>query len=99
VATFRLSKDAKADLANIASYTVAQWGKTQAHDYINGLLERAQQLADQPLIGRQHSELGAGVLAFKYESHIIYYTRLESHITIVRILHKRQDAARHLKAQ
>ncbi len=93
---YRFTPEAEADLQGIIDYTIAQWGKAQAHKYLDGLEERAAQLAERPGLGTDRNPLINGLLSFPYESHVLYYLRQDHGITIIRVLHKRMDPERHL---
>ncbi|PWR20516.1 type II toxin-antitoxin system RelE/ParE family toxin [Zavarzinia compransoris] len=42
------------------------------------------------------ASLGGGYFKYAVGSHVIFYTRTDSGIDIVRVLHKRMDMGRHL---
>ena len=93
---YRFTPEAENDLQSIIDYTIEQWGKVQAHHYIDGLENIAAQLAENPDLGTDRAQLIHGLLSFPYESHVLYYLRQDHGITIIRVLHKRMDAQRHL---
>lgn len=94
---FDLSREAAADLNGIVDYTVERWGKSQARVYVDALQGRLTELAHQPQLGRKRDELAEGLLSFPFESHVIFYQHAAFGITVVRILHKRQDALMHFE--
>lgn len=49
------------------------------------------------MIGKARDDLGAGLRAWPVEHHVIYYRIKSDAIEVVRILHERADAARHLR--
>ena len=93
---YRFTPEAENDLQQIIDYTLEQWGKAQARDYVDGLEALAGQLADNPGLGTDRDQLIQGLLSFPYESHVLYYLRQAHGITIIRVLHKRMDAQKHL---
>ena len=93
---FHLSREALSDLNDIADYTLERWGKEQARVYIDALHGRLTELAHQPLLGRVRPELAEDLLCFPFESHVVFYTRTNFGIAVVRVLHKRQDPFRHI---
>lgn len=93
---FQLSQAARSDLDAIADYTLERWGKEQARVYIDALHGRLTELAHQPLLGRKRDELAEDLLCFPFESHVVFYRCVDFGITIVRILHNRQDPFRHI---
>jgi len=97
VTRFELSREATNDLNGIVDDTVERWGKNQAHAYVDALQGRLTELAHQPRLGSQRNELAEGLLSFPFESHVIFYEHAEVGTTVVRILHKRQDALTHFE--
>ena len=93
---FQLSRAAQSDLDAIADYTLQRWGKEQARTYIDALHGRLTELAHQTLPGRKRNEVAEGLLSFPFESHVIFYTLADFGVTVVRLLHKRQDPFRHI---
>lgn len=96
MARFELSRLALTDLHAIADYTLERWGREQTLAYIEALQDRLTELAHQPLLGRRRDELAQDVLCFPFESHVVFYLGTDFGISVVRILHKRQDPSRHI---
>ena len=57
MAVYRLSTRAALDLDEIYEYTILNFGLTQAQSYLNGLHERFENLAQQPMLGRGASQI------------------------------------------
>lgn len=93
---FIFTAHAEADLTDIVDFTVKQWGAKKAHEYINGLEEIAQKLADNPNAGLNRENLLEGLLCFPYESHTLYYFKQSDGIVIIRVLHQSMDAEKHI---
>ena len=96
MASYRFTERAEQDLEQIIDYTFAQWSGPQAGQYIDGLGERSQILADNPDLGVRRDEISQGLLGFPYQSHILYYFKQPQGITVVRVLHGRMDPKRHI---
>jgi toxin ParE1/3/4 len=94
---FELARAALADLEAIADYTIERWGNTQAGTYLDVLEALLTDLARRPLTGRKRNDLAPGLFSCPFESHVVFYARTPFGIRIVRILHQRQDAPRHLR--
>ena len=86
---------ARADLANISRYTIRHWGRSQARSYLERVNTTAERLAGGVLNGRPTPYVGLRMQ--RAESHVIYYVDGQEMITVVRILHERMDAERHLR--
>lgn len=89
---FTLTKMAKADLKEIARYTQDQWGRDQRDKYLAMLDGCFHQLAANPLIGKDCSDIRSGYRKIKAGSHVIFYRQPSvDMIEIVRVLHGSMD--------
>jgi toxin ParE1/3/4 len=90
--TFTLTNLAKADLKEIATFTHKRWGREQRNLYLQMLDVSFQQLAANPLKGKDCSEIRIGYRKLNAGSHVIFYRQtLADTIEIVRILHGHMD--------
>jgi toxin ParE1/3/4 len=92
MASFTLTNLAKADLKEIGCYTQKRWGREQRDLYL-GLLDASfHQLAANPLVGKDCSEIREGYRKLKVGSHVIFYHQKPvGSVVIVRILHGCMD--------
>lgn len=92
------SKKSKQEIREITKRSVEDFGEARTLEYMAGLKERMQLLADRPDIGRgfEHIRTKREYLFFRYESHVIYYRKRKSDIFIVRILHTKMLPEKHL---
>lgn len=90
--TVKFTRNARQDLISIIDYSVLTWGEAQAAKYIDGLEKLVLTLAQSPLLGRDCSDLGKGLLAFPYEKHQIYFLVQAHGISIVRVLHSNMES-------
>ena len=89
---FVLTNRAKYDLKEIGRYTQKTWGRDQRDIYLRMLDLSFHQLAANPLMGNDCSEIRSGYLKFNAGSHVIFYRqKLVDLIEIVRVLHGRMD--------
>jgi toxin ParE1/3/4 len=94
--TITLKPAARRDFRSILAYTSAQWGIGQ-RDIYRAVIDRAfATLGDNPEIGRARDELSPGLRSYQVEQHVIDYRISSSGVRVVRILHGKMDAARHL---
>ncbi len=91
-----LSKAASKDLRNIARYTARTFGVQQAKAYGQGFQDCFAAIAENPLMGRPYDRIRPGLRCFDHKSHSIYYILQDNGVLVVRVLHARQDAIRHL---
>ena len=92
---YRLSRLADHDLANIAEYTIQEFGIEQARRYRDTLEKCFLTLVENPNIGRNAEELATGLKRFENQSHIVFYLEDDKGLFIVRVLHNRVDVIRH----
>lgn len=95
---YEFTQTAEADLNDIVDFTLEQWGIQKTHQYIAGLEEMGQTLADNPDIGLNRDNLLDGLCSFPYESHVLYYFRQSHGISIIRVLHKTMEPERHIES-
>ena len=96
---FRLSTAADADMRKIAAHTLERWGKKQRDIYITELFDAFAHLVDAPQIAAKIDNIRKGYRKFPQGSHVIYFREFEAgNIEIIRVLHKRMDAAARLNS-
>jgi len=93
---YRLSRQASADLEEIAEYTIERFGIEQARRYRDGLKTCFNQLANNPALGRRAEQLIRGLHRFEHQSHVVFYISEAENLFIVRVLHSSMDVPRHL---
>ena len=95
-AEYRLSPRAKEDLEKIWLYSLSEWGLNQAETYIDGLTAAFVVLANTPKVGTSCENIRSGYRKYPVIRHYIYYRETDYGIVIVRILHDRMLAIKHL---
>lgn len=93
---YRLAPAAERDLENIWIYTRRQWGTEQANRYTDTLTATFAELAQSPKTAPACDHIRHGYRRWNIERHMIYFRLTPYGIAIVRILHDRMDAPRHL---
>jgi toxin ParE1/3/4 len=96
MAEYRLSPGAQRDLEGVFDYTVAHWGLSQAMRYTDIVAAACAELAEAPQQAQGCAHIRAGYRRRTVEQHVIYFRPTNYGIAIIRILHQRMDAARHL---
>ena len=96
MAEYRLTPAAERDLESIWTYTVRQWGVEQAGRYIDSLTAAFGELADSPKTAPTVEHIRPGYRRWGVERHMVYFRVTDYGIAIVRVLHVRMDAPRHL---
>ena len=96
MAEYRLGPRAQRDLDGVFDYTVAQWGLPQALRYTDLIEAACAALAEAPQQAPACAHIRPGYRRRSVEQHVIYFRPTTYGIAVVRILHQRMDAARHL---
>lgn len=87
---FSLSPLAESDLDHIWSY-FAEFDADNADRFLIKILEVLQMLADNPLSGRQRSEIRENLRFFPKDDYCIFYYPNPLGVRIMRILHSSRD--------
>lgn len=96
MAGFRFSPAAQRDLDKIFDYSVTQWGPQQAVHYAQTLRDVCIALAKNPSQAQDCSHIRAGYRRGVAGQHFVYFRVEDYGIAVIRILHQRMDAPRHL---
>ena len=91
---YRLSPLAEADLEEIWLYTLKHWSMEQADTYHHDLVAACEGLAAGTRQGRP--SVLPGVHKYLCGAHVVYFLDYADHLDVIRVLHQRQDAERHL---
>lgn len=90
-----LSETAELDIDEIFDYDNYKFGSEQAINYLIGLQSHFEALCKHPEVGRIKNKLKIGFLSFPYQSHIIFYRIMDTHIRIIRMIHGSRDLPNH----
>jgi toxin ParE1/3/4 len=96
MAEYRLTPAAARDLDDIFAHTVARWGLSQAIRYTDVLIGAFADLAQSPLSAPACDHIRAGYRRRSVERHMIYFRCTDYGVAIIRVLHDRMNAPRHL---
>ena len=88
---YRLSDRAISQLDEIFDSSIERFGRYQTEAYWAGLTRTFDLLAEFPRMGRAADDVIAGLRRFRFQSHHIFYTIAQEHITIRSVLHVRQS--------
>lgn len=89
---YTLTQKAMTDLLEIGRYTQKQWGFEQRNTYLSMLDGCFQEIAADPLKGKDCSAVKEGYRKMKAGSHFVFYRQLANKdVQIVRVLHGRMD--------
>jgi toxin ParE1/3/4 len=96
MAEYRLAPAAERDLEMIWSETARRWGVAQANRYLDFLAGAFAELACMPGIAAACDHIRQGYRRRHVERHMIYLRATDYGVAVIRILHDRMDAPRHL---
>ncbi len=90
---YKISTEAANDLETIWFYTLKKWSKEQADRYFQLLMDEIENLAKNPTLGKDYSEVRKGYYGSRVKSHFIFYkiNKQKRNIEIIRILHQRMN--------
>ena len=93
-----ITKEAKADMADIRAFTRQVWGEEQSIRYLNEINDKVLLLSQMPALGVDRSEeYGYDVHSCFVTSHTIYYQYDDSTLVIRAILHQSRIPKAHLQ--
>ena len=95
-AEYRLAPKAREDMEAVWLYSLAQWGGQQTGRYIDDLTEAFAFLARSPKAGTACDHIRQGYRRYPVIRHVVYYRATGYGIEVMRVLHDRMLAARHL---
>ena len=92
MARFELTNKAVEDLTAIWEYTVAKWSEQQAERYYRLIIQRCEEIANNPNLGKHYEGIRNDLFGLRISRHIIFYRKQSGQpIEITRILHARMD--------
>lgn len=91
-----IADTARADLRSIKRFSAQEWGEERGARYMAAVQQRFSALLRHPDLGPARTDLGAGYRSLLVGSHVVFYRHDKEIIEIVRVLHQRMDAKRHL---
>lgn len=87
-----LRQQAISDLTDIWNYTIHKWSENQAEKYYQAIKFACKEIGENPIIGKEYSEISKNLFGLKSGKHIIFYCQIsDDEIDIIRILHERMD--------
>ncbi len=96
MAELQLTPAALRDLENIWRYTAQQWNEAQAARYLDVLNAGFEALAMAPPVAPACDHVLPGYRRQRIGNHVVYFKLGKDLVTVVRVLHERMDAPRHL---
>lgn len=95
-AEYRLSPKAREDTEAVWLYPLAKWGTEQTDRYTDDLTAAFELLACNPKSGTSSENICTGYRRHSDLRHVNYYRETAYGIEVIRVLHDRMLATRHL---
>ena len=95
-AEYRLAPKARQDMEAVWRYLLTQWGVGQTRRYIDALTEAFDLLARSPKAGAACDHIRKNYRRYRVVRHVVYYRATRYGIEVMRVLHDRMLAERHL---
>jgi toxin ParE1/3/4 len=88
------SEEAEADLFDIWDYLAREASPTVADNRLRQIHRASSNLADWPRLGRERSDIRAGLRSIAAPPHVIFYWLQDERVEILRVLHGHMDIER-----
>jgi plasmid stabilization system protein ParE len=96
--SYELTREADADLADIARYTILEWGMEQANWYMDKLDQCFQKIGTKIVFGRTFSKRMPDVFVTRCEHHFVFYLHPSAEKPVIlAVLHERMDMVNRLQ--
>jgi toxin ParE1/3/4 len=96
---YRLTEAADGHLREIWRYARDRWSAAQADAYLARIEAAIEAAIATPTLLRPRPEIGAGVVARRAVSHIVYGRVAGEMLIVIGVLHARMDPRRHLHTE
>lgn len=96
MADYTLSNQADQYLTEVYIFSYQKFSPAKADSYLLALEETFYSLAENPHLGKKVDSIRKGYFQYEHVSHSIFYKMKGKDILIVRVLHQKMDAKRHI---
>lgn len=93
---FVIAAAVRSDIKSIRRYTRKKWGAQKAAEYVLQIHKKLEMIRRRPLAGVPRPNAAKSYRAVIVGSHIIFYRLEPDMLEVVRVLHQRMDAQKHL---
>jgi toxin ParE1/3/4 len=84
---------ARADLLAIRAWGEDHWGAERTRDFLEGLIEAIERLAEFPQTGRARTAFFAGLRSTRHRGYLIFYILEGDRPVIIAVIHERRNLA------
>ena len=94
---YRLTEAAADDIEGILTDSFETFGAAQTETYIRSLRQCLDLLGAHPEMGYSVDDLRRGYRRFPHQSHVVFYTKVDTGVLIVRVLHHSRDVRKEIR--
>lgn len=96
---FKVENSASIRLDEIYQYTLREWGKDQAEEYVKGLFDVFEKIVKKQVLSHPiPAEFNVDGFYVKYKKHFVYWKILQNgEVGVVTILHERMHQLKQFK--
>jgi toxin ParE1/3/4 len=84
---------ARADLLAIRTWSEHEWGPSRTRDFLEGLIEAIERLAEFPMIGRPRDVFFPGLRSVRYRGFAVFCVIEAGRPVVVAVIHERRNLA------
>jgi plasmid stabilization system protein ParE len=84
---------ARADLLAIRAWGEQTWGPPRTRDFLEGLIEAIERLADFPEMGRPRSAFFPGLRSVRHRGYVVFYVIEAGRAVVIAVIHERRNLA------
>jgi toxin ParE1/3/4 len=84
---------ARADLLAIRAWGEQRWGPERSRDFLEGLIEAIERLAEFPLMGRSRSAFLPELRSVRFRGYAVFYLIESGRAVVIAVIHERRNLA------
>ncbi len=88
-----IKPQARTDLLAIRAWGEQRWGSERSRDFLEGLIEAIERLAEFPQMGRSRSAFLPGLRSVRYRGYAVFYLIEAERAVVVAVIHERRNFA------
>lgn len=89
----KIKPRALSDLAAVKAWGINNWGEARAREFLEGLVDAIERLAQFPNLGRARPALHPDLRSVLYRGYVIFYTIEDDTSVVIAVLHERRNQA------
>jgi toxin ParE1/3/4 len=86
-----LTRRALADLRDIERFSVNEWGRANADEYLDGIAAALDRLREEPEILRLERDLAPGLFFYRVKKHFLVCDYQDETVIVLTVIHTSMD--------